>query len=256
MENAEKLMCTKQHVQPFLPVQGVFPRVHELYLGIYVCIVYRCYVWGMCISFYLSALMSWMSGYTQICAKMYFFYYLPISEGLLWHSAGATVLFVLQTSYFSLSALQLRFTLYLCVCLLLILYCMSVLYLEFVLQILIALLQYFLNKENFQEVFAVLHERIFFLLPRIHTVRTVANDCLPYQLMWRVFSQSVNSLIVICSSRSWVSFIKIIFKSLPDLITFIYIPSQWELIFSCWCVFSYFSIVSNWWKYKWTMLGV
>lgn len=37
----------------------------------------------------------------------------------------------------------------LCICLLLILYYMYVLYLEFVLQILFALLKYYLNKENF-----------------------------------------------------------------------------------------------------------
>lgn len=53
----------------------------------------------------------------------------------------------LQPPYFS-TTLQLRFTLYFCLCLLLPVF-LEILHLEFVLQIAIALLNNFLNKENF-----------------------------------------------------------------------------------------------------------
>lgn len=105
--------------------------------------------------FYVLNLISWVSGFTYTCAKICF---LLLAASFIYYFPTAFIL-----------TLQLRFTVYLCVCLLLILCCMQVLYLEFVLWIFIALLKYFWIKKTYK-LLTVLHVCILTIVSeKIHT---------------------------------------------------------------------------------------
>lgn len=117
MENAEKLMCTKQHVL----VQDIF-TVHELYLGIYAWVVFRCYVCDVAFV-ECDELSDWI--YLYQCQDVFFLLLLSANFRMVFCNTeqDATVLYSYKL-YTSLITLQLRFTLYFYVCLMLITYCM------------------------------------------------------------------------------------------------------------------------------------